>query len=372
MKHQKRILGLDGIRGIAVIGVILYHLIPSVVPGGFLGVNFFFVLSGYLIVLAGAKNKVNGRFALGRYWKKRIRRIYPALVLVILWSSFFARIIHPASLAGARKEVFAILTGWDNIYQIHKQASYFARMSDTSIFTHMWSIAIELQFYLIAPIFLIYAFRGRVERRRTVNVLLLLSLASALAEALLYSSEKDPTYIYYGTFTRMYALFLGAALGLSKPDRDRRRKQAAQLSPLVSALLFFPSVGLLVFLFLTARGTDALTYRLFLPLSAILCVFLILQCEDSTSAASSCLSLPAVVVPGRLSYELYLVMYPIIALVRGKREPGVLDSIIIAVLIIIAARILHFVCQRLTSLPRHRSLNNAGRTRHLEGGTSNA
>ena len=360
--QSSKIHGLSGIRTIAIAGVVLYHLFPDVLPGGFLGVNLFFVLSGYLIAVTNLRKAETGTFSTLRFYKKRILRIYPALILTVLISSFFAWIFSPASLGGARKEVFSVLTGWDNIYQIQKNASYFARMSDRSLLTHLWSIAIELQFYLICPLLLLPSGRGKQSRKRTIAVLLILALISALLEAVLWSETSDPTPIYYGTPTRCYALFLGAAAGLSQPERRpaRRRREAAPA--FISALCFISALFLLLWLFFTADGTSALTYRLYLPLSAILGLVLILTCENAHSAAARVLSIPLLERPGNVSYEIYLMMYPVIVLTGAATSTSPLKKIAAILLIGILTAFLHNVCRTLRML----SERNSEHTRRMK------
>lgn len=148
----RQIAGLDGLRGIAILGVMGYHLMPHTLPGGFLGVNLFFVLSGYLMAITSIRTQAQSGFRVGKFYWKRIVRIYPALVLAVCSTVFMAQFFAPDSLPGVRREVLSIFSGSNNWWQMNQNASYFTRITGASPFTHLWSLAIEMQFYILWPV----------------------------------------------------------------------------------------------------------------------------------------------------------------------------------------------------------------------------
>lgn len=210
----RQIDGLNGLRGIAVIGVIGYHLIPHILPGGFLGVNLFFVLSGYLIAITSIRTQTQSDFRIGKFYWKRIVRIYPALILSVCTTLFMAQFFAPDILQGVRHEVLNIFIASNNWWQITQNASYFTRITGTSPFTHLWSLAIEMQFYILWPIlFLGYMVLNRY-KRGGVGLFIVLIFVSLIAMLIQIQSEGDLSRVYYGTDTRIFALLIGGLLGL--------------------------------------------------------------------------------------------------------------------------------------------------------------
>ncbi|MHB1710090.1 MAG: acyltransferase family protein, partial [Acidimicrobiales bacterium] len=152
-----RIAGLDGLRALAVLGVMAYHFGVGWLPGGFLGVDAFYVLSGYLITtLLVAEYKNAARVRLGAFWARRARRLLPCLVLVILAVSAYVRFVAPAgSYPNFRMESLSTLFYFSNWYQIAAASNYFAATGPVSLLTQTWSLAIEEQFYLVWPVVVI-------------------------------------------------------------------------------------------------------------------------------------------------------------------------------------------------------------------------
>ena len=143
---------MDALRGFAILGVVLYHVMPGRFPGGFLGVNMFLVLSGYLIYKTSVWDLEHGEYAAGRFYKKRCIRIYPPLLIMIVAVWGILAVSMPEVAKGRGGEVLSVVGGYNNFWQIHQNASYFARMSQQSPYTHLWAIAIEMQFYLMWPL----------------------------------------------------------------------------------------------------------------------------------------------------------------------------------------------------------------------------
>ena len=211
------LLAMDGLRALAVIAVLLYHAGQTWIPGGFLGVEMFFVISGYLITsLLLAEWNQHGRIDFKGFWLRRARRLFPALfvllVAVVGWSVVFL----PTEVAGLRGDVFSTAGYVNNWYQIFCHKSYFESVGRPSLLRHMWSLAVEEQFYLIWPL----AFCLLMALLRPKFILLLILAAAASSSvwmALLFQPNADPSRIYYGTDTRAGGLLLGVTLAYLWP-----------------------------------------------------------------------------------------------------------------------------------------------------------
>src|SRR5215470_3486976 len=227
---QKYLPGLDGLRAIAVAAVLAYHLGYGWAQGGLLGVGVFFTLSGYLItdILVGQWRK-RGRIGLGHFWLGRARRLLPALFLVL------TGVASPPRVPAVRGDIVAAALYVGNWWFIGANSSYFARFGPPSPVSHLWSLAVEEQFYLLWPwvvltggVLLLRWLRLRRAQARTValGVPLAAAVASFVALALLYHPGVDPTRAYEGTDTRAGGLLIGAALAIILPTRrvlPRRR-----------------------------------------------------------------------------------------------------------------------------------------------------
>src|SRR5919199_3682700 len=224
--------GLDGLRALAVTAVLLYHADLKWIPGGFLGVEIFFVISGYLITaLLLSEWRQKGTISLKNFWLRRARRLLPALYVLLVVTLAFAVVFLPGEVAGLRGDVLAAVGYVTNWYLIFGQESYFESVGRPSMLQHLWSLAVEEQFYLIWPVVLAVGLgvgATRLRRRRVLTVALLGAAASALAMALLYTPGVDPSRVYYGTNTRATGLLFGAALAFLWSPGERYRPAEAR------------------------------------------------------------------------------------------------------------------------------------------------
>lgn len=312
--------GLDGLRAIAVIAVILYHAGIGWLPGGFLGVEVFFVISGYLIT-ALLLNEWQRNLALDfrAFWIRRARRLLPALYLLLLVFLAFAVIRLPDQVARLRGDALASFFYVLNWFYIFRQQSYFEAIGRPSLFQHLWSLAIEEQYYLFWPPLLALGLRV-LSRRRLLVALLIAAAASSLWMAFLYRPGVDPSRVYYGTDTRASGLLLGSALAVGwapwQPSKWATRTLIAWLDRAgIGALL------VLLILFLRVDQSQAFLYRGGFALLGLATAALI-----AGTIAPGARILPLLLDNrplrwiGERSYSLYLWHWPIFTVTRPQLD----------------------------------------------------
>jgi peptidoglycan/LPS O-acetylase OafA/YrhL len=233
---QTYLPGLDGLRALAVAVVVAYHLGLSWAGGGLLGVGIFFTLSGYLItdILLGQWRRT-GRLNLKDFWIRRARRLLPALAVVLAVVAAWVAISFPGQLPAVRGGILAAAAYVGNWWFISSSGSYFARFGPPSPVGHLWSLAVEEQFYLLWPWAVLAGgllLRHRARRRAiAVTATLVMAAASFAALALLYHQGLDPTRAYEGTDTRAGGLLIGAALAVVLPARRASQAKAPSSAP---------------------------------------------------------------------------------------------------------------------------------------------
>lgn len=245
-----RLGGLDGLRAIAVGLVVVYHLFPNALPGGFLGVDIFFVISGFLITtLLLSEHRQTGRIALASFWRRRARRLLPALALVLLVSTSAALIAGKDLLVNIGAQIAGASFFVANWVYIALGTDYFAQ-DNPELFRNTWSLAIEEQFYVLLPLVLLLALRMRSAATR-VLFFTLFGLASAVWMSALFAQGVPATRVYFGTDTHVFGLLLGVALAcaLRPLAFSRPASEFSSVSGLPTAgrkLAVWQQLGLLV------------------------------------------------------------------------------------------------------------------------------
>lgn len=310
---------LDGVRAAAVLAVMLFHGGVTFLPGGFLGVDAFFVVSGFLITsLLLAEAWTRGRIALGAFWERRARRLLPALMLMLVAVVIASRdLLDPTALPLLRGDAIAALFYIANWRMIYHGTDYFAQTAAPSVLQHTWSLGIEEQFYLIWPLITAAAvtfLTVRAARRALLALCLAGTAASALTAAILYRPD-DVSRAYFGTDTRAQALLIGAALAVWL-TRDERAATPGRV-PAVAAL---GAVAGIAWLWTHAAGASAWLYHGGLTLAAVsVAVILAYVVQSPQSLPARVLAVAPAVWVGRISYGLYLWHWPLYAYLSADR-----------------------------------------------------
>ena len=311
---------LDGIRALAVAAVLAYHGGLSWARGGFLGVDAFFVLSGYLITsLLLLEWRASGSIGLLAFWARRARRLLPALFLMLIGVGVYAVVFAgPSELAKIRGDALATIGYVANWRPIFVEQSYFDQFSVPSPLRHTWSLAIEEQYYAVWPLLLLVLLRlARVSLGRLLAISLVMIAASALLMGLLFQPGHDPSRVYYGTDTRAQSLLMGAALAMlfleSGPLRSRLAGQALQVAAVVCA------VGL-GWVWATVSGDSVVLYRggCLLPAAAV-AVVSAASVQPKAGPIGRVLSLPPLRGLGLISYGVYLWHWPVYLVLTPDR-----------------------------------------------------
>ena len=315
---------LDGIRAFAVAAVLLYHGGQSWAVGGYLGVDAFFVLSGFLITTllvtewSARRRDGRGRIDLRAFWGRRARRLLPALFFVMIGIVVYAAVFAaPGEVDRIRRDSFATLGYVANWRFIFSGQSYFDQFAQPSPLRHMWSLAIEEQFYLLWPLVVCFVLWWR----RSVHALLVVAIgmvvASAALMALLYQPGHDPSRVYYGTDTRAQSLLMGAVLGivlfLHGPIRSLGARAALRLLALVGA-------GYTLWLWWRmSERTDALYQGGFVLAALAIAAVIASVVQPDRGVLGVALSWSPLRWVGRISYGLYLWHWPVYLVLTRAR-----------------------------------------------------
>ena len=348
-KKRRYITGLDGIRAIAVIMVLAYHLKLALFKSGFLGVTVFFVLSGYLITgILISEVEEEGTIDLKNFWLRRIRRLVPAVMSMAVVIIFVSAVVNRVIFTKGCKDFLASVLGFNNWWQIFNKVSYFEAAGVPSPFTHCWSLAIETQFYLIYPLILLGIYKlvksrgeGRANRGLLfAGVTLLLALISVILMIVLFDPQQDASRVYYGTDTRAFSLLFGALLAILWDYRMVPRRLSASVNMVLGSVSF----AVLLVMTIAINGSSNFWYRGGQFVGTILTVLVIYTVSGRKTWLSRFLSNPVLKWIGDRSYSIYLWHYPIILLIsKGIKASWWITLIEIVLSVVLAELSYRFI-----------------------------
>ena len=348
-KKRRYITGLDGIRAIAVIMVLAYHLKLALFKSGFLGVTVFFVLSGYLITgILISEVEEEGTIDLKNFWLRRIRRLVPAVMSMAVVIIFVSAVVNRIIFTKGCKDFLASVLGFNNWWQIFNKISYFEAAGVPSPFTHCWSLAIETQFYLIYPLILLGIYKlvksrgeGRANRGLLfAGVTLLLALISVILMIVLFDPQQDASRVYYGTDTRAFSLLFGALLAILWEYRMVPRRLSASVNMVLGSVSF----AVLLVMTIAINGSSNFWYRGGQFFGTILTVLMVYAVSGRKTWLSRFLSNPVLKWMGDRSYSIYLWHYPIILLIsKGIKASWWITLIEIVLSVVLAELSYRFI-----------------------------
>ena len=301
---------IDGLRAVAVIAVMLYHLGFSWIPGGFLGVDLFFVISGYVITrLLLDSIQRSGGLDLRAFYKARIRRLFPPLVFMIFVTIIYISIWAPETMRRFVSDSPFALFGGMNWWLVFRQTDYFDSISRPPLLQHTWSLGVEAQFYLIWPLILLLVLR-QFGKAKIPGAALFIAAISGIA-LLLVSYEVDAanasqvSHVYFGTDTHSIGLFLGAALAVSWVPQNLQEQVNRRAQDFIDGIGVIGFVGLLGTFFLI-NESDPTLYKLAFPLAGLFGCAILTSIVHPASRFAPILSNKVAVWIGERSYAIYL------------------------------------------------------------------
>ena len=306
----RHIASIDGLRAIAVTAVVLYHLGISWIPGGFLGVDLFFVISGYVITRL-ILDSINQSSALDlrAFYAARIRRIYPGLIFMVVCTIIFIGVWAPEAIKRFLSDLPYALTGTINWLLVARNQDYFETIGRPPLLQHTWSLAVELQFYLIWPIILLAVLKY-FGKRNIARIALIIAMISGttlffVSLQLDQANAKQISHIYFGTDTHSLGLFLGSALEVSWIPQNLSANIEKRAQDVIDAIGVVGLLGL-ISTFLFIDQTNANLYRIAFPLAGIFGCLVIISLVHPASRFAPLISTAPFRWIGQRSYGIYI------------------------------------------------------------------
>jgi len=321
MRSKQYVTGIDGVRTLAVLGVIIYHLLPATLPGGYLGVPLFLLISGYFVTLQLVrKMDQTGGIQLTKFYLKRLRRLYPVLIVMLTVTTAYITLFARDLLHNIKSTIATNLLWVYNWWEIGHGQSYFDRFNGESPFTHLWTLGVEAQFYFLWPLILFMLFLILRKRSKIKWTVFILAAASAVEMALLFDPQNI-NRVYYGTDTRAFSLLLGSWLALCWPI-DRLN---ASLTAHAARILDGVGIGALLITllgFFTLPGQSSWTYRGGMFFYSLIGMILIATVVHPGSHMNRWLTNPFFTWIGQRSYGIYVYQLPVMVFYERVVEIG--------------------------------------------------
>ena len=353
---SKYLPSIDSLRALAVLAVIIYHVDVNYLPGGFLGVDLFFVLSGYLISSLIIKEyKKTGSLNLYNFYIRRARRLLPAvyfmitvgIVVMVMFNGVLLKKSHLDAIFG-----YIYSSNW---WYIFHKLDYFDSFGSQSPFKHLWSLAIEEQFYMIFPLLFLLINRKKKDKdgfyklnRNFLYVILGVILVSLIAHIILFDINNI-SRIYFGTDTRAFSLLVGVVGAILYP-MDKLNTKITPQENLVYSVVSLISIAALITIMIYTSEYNTWLYRGGFLLVAILGIIIIISSGKQHTVMAKLLSFKPVVFIGKISYSLYLWHFPVLVLTTPVSEIGK-PNIFFVVLRVILTFILAIISYALVETP---------------------
>lgn len=337
MRSKQYVTGIDGVRTLAVLGVIIYHLLPTTLPGGYLGVPLFLLISGYFVTLQLVRQMdQTGGIQLTKFYLKRLRRLYPVLIVMLTVTTAYITLFARDLLHNIKSTIATNLLWVYNWWEIGHGQSYFDRFNGESPFTHLWTLGVEAQFYFLWPLILFMLFLVLRKRSKIKWTVFILAVASAVEMALLFDPQNI-NRVYYGTDTRAFSLLLGSWLALCWPI-DRLN---ASLTAHAARILDGVGIGALLITllgFFTLSGQSSWTYRGGMFFYSLIGMILIATVVHPGSHMNRWLTNPFFTWIGQRSYGIYVYQLPVMVFYERVVEIGrhpVINALVECLLILV-------------------------------------
>ncbi|TRZ56427.1 MAG: acyltransferase [Streptomycetaceae bacterium] len=311
---------IDGLRGVAVVAVMLYHLGFTWIPGGFLGVDLFFVISGYVITrLLLDSIARSGGLDLRAFYKARIRRLFPPLIFMIIATSIYIGIWAPETMRRFVSDSPFSLAGVMNWWLVFRHTDYFDSISRAPLLQHTWSLGVEAQFYLLWPLILLLTVRY-LGKRKIPGAALFIAAVSGITLLVVSfkvdaASASQISHVYFGTDTHSIGLFLGAALAVSWIPQNLKEDVEKRAQDFIDGIGIIGFIGMIA-TFLFIDETDPTLYKLAFPLAGIFGCAIITSVVHPASRFAPLLSSKVAVWIGERSYSIYLWHWVVFQLTR--------------------------------------------------------
>jgi peptidoglycan/LPS O-acetylase OafA/YrhL len=325
-KHTDYLPGLEGLRAFAVLAVILYHLdIPGLFSSGFLGVDIFFTVSGFLITAQLIRQfQTDGTIAIGDFYLKRARRLFPAVLVLLIFCILVTEWLVRDAAWRTRSDLLPALFYFSNWWQIFSEQSYFEMSGRPALLQHLWSLAIEEQFYIAWPLLLLVILRHFRERGVLFAAAALALLSSGwmiyLSARYGYPQSQDPSRIYLGTDTHTMGLFMGASLAAAWNPWKSHASPGTQVTRALTDFLGVICISALLWAMLFVTEYDRALYQGGFFWVCLFSIGLVFAASQKDSTVSAWLSVRPLAWLGKRSYGLYLWHWPVFALLRPEFE----------------------------------------------------
>ena len=322
--------GLDGVRAVAVIAIIIYHLNPQWLSGGFLGVDTFFVISGYLITsLLLTEYHNTGKIKLMSFWLRRVKRLIPAVLFLVMGVIVLSLIFMPTEIQKVRADSIAAIFYVSNWWYIMQNVDYFEQFAVQPL-KHLWSLAIEEQFYLVFPIVLL-SLLSFIRRLKSIRIIFLILLViSMIAMMVLYVPNENVARVYFGTDTRIQTLLMGVLLALVWPPFQLKAKVNRQMRTMIDTAGVV-GLAILFICFKFVSETNSILYYGGFFLISTVTLLVIASSVHPSGYFAKFLGNKVFTFIGSRSYSLYLWHYPIIVLIHHQFVQGQIPPLVYVV-----------------------------------------